>query len=221
MQKGFILKFLYIIFSFFIFNLFENFKFSFIPFITSLIILILFLEIKDNFFKFSSLILSLLLLFFSYFAFFKYIYIPVFLIIFIWLNNFIKNPKVLFIIHLILGFFLFFSISALKEINLMNFLISLHFSLPFSLSFIKETLYLKEEPKFPYGHLLPVLFGFTGVIFIILRIYSILLFIPFFILLSISIYSTLYQPPYDKPYPLIYQICIFSSMILNYFGTKL
>ncbi|MEJ5166074.1 MAG: hypothetical protein WHV67_03485 [Thermoanaerobaculia bacterium] len=103
----------------------------------------------------------------------------------------------------------------------MNFLISLHFSLPFSLGFIEQTLYFKKEPSIPYGHLIPVLFGITGIIFIILRIYSFLIFIPLFVLLSISIYSTLYQPPYKKPYPLIYQICFFACMLFNYLGLNL
>jgi len=133
----------------------------------------------------------------------------------------IKNPKLLFIFNIFYGFFLFFSISSIKGINILNFLISLHFSMLFALSFIKNTLYLNEEPSFPYGHFIPAIFGITGVIFIILRIYSILLFIPLFVLLSISIYATLYQPPYNKKYIFIYHICIFASILLNYFGIKL
>ncbi len=222
MLLNFLFSLLYIFFSFFLFNFFENFKTSFIPFFSLLIILILFTTKKEKQYKIFSIILSLIYIYSAFSIFSKYFIIPFALLIILWVKSYlIKNPKILFIFHIIYGFLLLFSISSLKEIDLQNFLISLHFSLPFSLSLIKNTLYFKENPSFPYGHFIPVLFGITGIVFIILRIYSFLILIPIFVLLSISIYATLYQPPYKTPYPLIYQICIFASMLLNYLGIKL
>lgn len=213
---------LYIFFALFLFNSFESFKVIQIPFFSTLAVLLFFLPKKEKYFKILSLFISFLFVFFSFYLLSTYFFLSVFLILFLWFNFYLnKNPKLLFLIHLFLGFFLLFSISSLKEPNLMNFLISLHFSLPFSLSFIRDTLYFEKEPDFPYGHFIPALFGFTGIIFVILRVYSFLIFIPLFVLLSISIYSTLYQPPYKKPYPLIYQICIFSCMLFNYLGLNL
>lgn len=222
MFYSFFIPFTYIIISFFLFNLWENFKLENLPFFTILILLIFFFQKKDLNFKIFTIFLSLAFIFISSISLHHYFYLSVLLLIILWFNYYlIKNPKMLFIFNLLYGFLLFFSISSFKEINLPNFLIALHFALPFSLSFIKNTLYLNQVPNFPYAHIIPMLFGITGVIFIILRIYSYLLFIPLFILLSISIFATFYQPPYKKPYPLIYQSCIIISGILNYFGLKL
>lgn len=212
----------YILLSFFLFNIWENIKLSHIPFFSILILLIFFLLTKIKYYKIFSLLLSFLFLFFSFLIFSNNFYIPLILLILLWMNYyFFKNPKILFMFNILYGFFLFLSIFSLKELSLLSFLTALHFSLVFALSLIDNTLYFNQNPNFPYAHLIPVLFGLTGIIFIILRIYSYLLFIPFFILLSISIYATLYQPPYKKPYPLLYQLCIFFSMVLNYLGLNL
>lgn len=213
---------IYILLSPFLFNLIESFKFYQISFFTTLILSIFFLSKRDRYFKIFYFLTSLSFIFFSYLSLSEYFFLSILLMFFLWFYfYFIKNPKILFLTHILSGFLLFFTISALKGINLLNFLISLHFSLPFALSFIKETLYFNDEPEFPYGHFIPFLFGITGVIFIILRIYGYLLFLPLFILLSISIYSTLSQPPYRKPYPLVYQIIIYLTMFLNYFSSNL
>lgn len=217
----FLMIFIYIFLSFFLFDLFRNFQISHLPFFSILILLFLFIYKKETLFKILSIVLSLTFIFISYLLLSFKFFIPLILIFIIWLqSNVFKNNKVLFILNLFCGFFLFLSISSFEGLNLINFLISLHFALPFSQSLIKNTLYFKE-PEFPYGHFISVLFGVSGIGFVIFRIYSFLLFIPLFILLSISIYATLYQPPYKKSYPAIYQLCIFSSMILNYFGLKL
>lgn len=212
----------YIFLSFFLFNIWENVKIFHIPFFSILILLIFFLSAKIKYFKIFSILLSFLFLFFSFLIFSNNFYIPFILLILLWLNYyFFKNPKILFILNILYGFFLFLSIFLLKELSLPAILISLHYALVFSLSLINNTLYFNQNPNFPYAHFIPVLFGVTGIVFIILRIYSYILFIPFFILLSVSIYATLYQPPYKKPYPLLYQLCIFFSMALNYFGINL
>ena len=212
----------YIKLSFFLFNIWENIKLSHIPFFSILILLIFFLLTKIKYYKIFSLLLSFLFLFFSFLIFSNNFYIPLILLILLCMNYyFFKNPKILFMFNILYGFFLFLSIFSLKELSLLSFLTALHFSLVFALSLIDNTLYFNQNPNFPYAHFIPVLFGLTGIIFIILRIYSYLLFIPFFILLSISIYATLYQPPYKKPYPLLYQLCIFFSMVLNYLGLNL
>ncbi len=214
-------KIFYLIISILIFNIFKDLFLNLLPFYTNLIILIFFSSLEGKKFNYFSLILSLTFFLLSIKFFSLNFYIPLFLIIFLWLEKFFeKNPKILFIMNLFFGFFLFFTIGSIKGISFPNFLISLHFSLPYSLIFINSSL-LKEENKFPFGHFLPLLFSLAGFGFTIFRIYSLISFLVFFIIASVSLYSTLYQPPYKKPYPYLYHFLFFLISLINYVSLNL
>ncbi len=221
MVSKFLFKIFYLIISILLFNLFENLSLNLLPLFTNLIILFFLTSFEEKKFMFFSLILSFIFFLLSLKIFTLNFYIPLSLIIFLWLEKFSeKNPKLLFIMNLSFGFFLFFTIGSIKEISLPNFLISLHFSLPYSLIFINFSL-LKGENKFPFGHFLPLLFSLAGFSFTIFRIYFIISFIIFFIIASVSLYSTLHQPPYKKPYPYLYHFLFFLIALINYMGLNL
>lgn len=213
---------LYLLSSLFLFEVKFNFKSLHLPFFSTILLLNLFLEMKDKIFNIFSFFLSLSLIYFSLAIYKKNFFIPFIFIFLLWANyKLLKEEKLLFILHLFLGFFLFLTISSIGGFFYSNFLISLHFSLPFSLILINKSLYKEKETEFPFGHLISVLFGLMGIGFVILKIYSIYFFIPLFVLLSVSIYAFFYQPPFLIFYYKFYQICFFASILANYIGLKL